>query len=163
MPRPSLFRAYAIATTLIALAVVAASAFTRPATFAAAAVSFAALVAVASFLRVETDETSIGFEAAVALAAIPLLHDPAVALVAVFVGAALHHLYVDVAARRFRLRSLSDAAELALSYYVVALLYTSAVAPTAPMMAKVSGYILLLVGYLLVYLAFTAARLYVEG
>ena len=84
---------------MIALAVVAASAFTRPATFAAAAVSFAALVAVASFLRVETDETSIGFEAAVALAAIPLLHDPAVALVAVFVGAALHNLYVDVAAR----------------------------------------------------------------
>ncbi len=163
VPRPSLFRAYAIATTLIALAVVAASAFTRPATFAAAAVLFAALVAVASFLRVETDETSIGFEAAVALAAIPLLHDPAVALVAVFVGAALHHLYVDVAERRFRLRSLSDAAELALSYYVVALLYTSAVAATAPMMAKVSGYILLLVGYLLVYLGFTAAKLYLEG
>ena len=163
VPRQSLFRAYAIATTLIALAVVAATAITRHASFAEAAVSFAALVAVASFLRVDTDETSIGFEAAVALAAIPLLHDPAVALVAVFVGAAVHHLYVDVAARRFRLRSLSDAAELALSYYVVALLYTSAVAATAPMMAKVSGYILLLVGYLLVHLGFTAAKLALEG
>src|SRR5256885_5037506 len=139
-----------MATTLLALAVVAATAITRPAAFAAASVSFAALVAVASFLRVETDETSIGFEAAVALAAIPLLHDPAVALVAVFIGAAIHHLYNDVAARRFRLRSLSDAAELALSYYVVALLYTSAVAATAPMMAKVSRYILLLVCHLLV-------------
>jgi len=161
--RPSLFRVYAIATTSIALAVVVGTAITRPPTFVEAAASFAALVAIASFLRVETDETSIGFEAAVALAAIPLLHDPAVALVAVFIGAAVHHLYEDVAARRFRLRSLSDAAELALSYYVVALLYTSAVASTAPMMAKVSGYILLLVGYLLLHLAFTAAKLYLEG
>src|SRR5437764_266654 len=72
-------------------------------------------------------------------------------------------LYNDVAARRFRLRSLSDAAELALSYYVVALLYTSAVAATAPMMAKVSGYVLLLVGYLLAHLGFTAAKLWLEG
>jgi diguanylate cyclase (GGDEF)-like protein len=163
VPRPSLFRAYAIATTLIALAVVVATALTRPATFAEAAASFAALVAIASFLRVQTDETSIGFEAAVALAAIPLLHDPAVALIAVFVGAALHNLYEDIAARRFRLRSLSDAAELALSYYVVALLYTSAVAASAPMMAKVSGYVLLLVGYLLAHLGFTAAKLYLQG
>jgi diguanylate cyclase (GGDEF)-like protein len=161
--RPLLFRAYAILTTLIALVVVASTALTRPATFAEAAVAFAALVVLASFLRVETDETSIGFEAAVALAAIPLLHDPAVALVAVFIGTALYHLYEDIAARRFRLRSLSDAAELALSYYVVAILYTSAVAATAPMMAKVSGYILLLVGYLLAHLGFTAARLYIAG
>jgi len=163
VPRPSLFRAYAIVTTLIALAVVVATALTRPPTFVEAAASFAALVAVASFLRVQTDETSIGFEAAVALAAIPLLHDPAVALVAVFVGAALYNLYEDIAARRFRLRSLSDAAELALSYYVVALLYTSAVAAAAPMMAKVSGYVLLLVGYLLAHLGFTAAKLYLQG
>ena len=163
MPRPFLFRAYAIVTTLIALAVVTATALTRPPSFAEAAASFAALVAIASFLRVQTDDTSIGFEAAVALAAIPLLHDPAVALVAVFVGAALYNLYEDIAARRFRLRSLSDAAELALSYYVVALLYTSAVAATAPMMAKVSGYVLLLVGYLLAYLGFTAAKLYLQG
>ncbi|HEV2720166.1 MAG TPA: sensor domain-containing diguanylate cyclase [Thermoanaerobaculia bacterium] len=153
MPRPSLFRAYAIATTLIALAVLVTTAIVRPATFAEAAV-FAALVALAALLRVQTEETSIGFESAVALAVIPLLHDPAVALVAVFAGVA--------AADRFRLRALSDAAELALSYYVVALLYTSAVAATAPMMAKVSGYILLLVGYLLVHLGFTAAKLYLQ-
>ena len=163
VPRPLAFRAYAIVTTLIALAVVVATAITRPPTFVEAAASFAALVAIASFLRVQTDETSIGFEAAVALAAIPLLHDPAVALVAVFVGAALYNLYEDIAARRFRLRSLSDAAELALSYYVVALLYTSAVAAAAPMMAKVSGYVLLLVGYLLAHLGFTAAKLYLQG
>jgi diguanylate cyclase (GGDEF)-like protein len=163
VPRPSLFRAFAIATTLIALAVVAATAFTRTPAFAEAAASFAALVAIASFLRVQTDDTSIGFEAAVALAAILLLHDPAVALVAVFVGAVLYNLYEDIAARRFRLRSLSGAAELALSYYVVALLYTSAVAAAAPMMAKVSGYVLLLVGYLLAHLGFTAAKLYLQG
>ena len=154
VPRPSLFRVYATATTLLALAVLVTTAVVRPASVVEAA-AFAVLVALAALLRVQTDETSIGFEAAVALAVIPLLHDPAVALVAVFAGVA--------AAGRFRLRSLSDAAELALSYYVVALLYTSAVAATAPMMAKVSGYILLLVGYLLVHLGFTAAKLYVEG
>jgi diguanylate cyclase (GGDEF)-like protein len=163
VPRPLFFRVYATVATLLALAMVVWLAIARPAAFVEAAASFAALVAVASFLRIETDETSIGFEAAVALAAIPLLHDPAVALVAVFLGSALYHLYEDIAARTFRLRSLSDAAELALSYYVVALLYTSAVARDAPMMAKVSGYILLLVGYLLAHLGFTAARMAVLG
>src|SRR5439155_1696075 len=86
--------------------------------------------------------SSAGFEAAVIFAAVPLLHTPAVALFAVLTLR----------------RSLLDTLQLASSYAVVALLYCSAVAADAPAMAQVSGYVLLVVGYLAANLAFRAAR-----
>ncbi|HXH89935.1 MAG TPA: hypothetical protein VNN25_00025, partial [Thermoanaerobaculia bacterium] len=117
---------------------------------------YAALIAIAAWVRVD-DEVS-GFEAAVAFAAILVLHDPVVALVSVFAGTAAYYVARDGRRRTFRLESLCDAAQLALSCYVVAWLYSSAVAKNAPLMAKVSGYVLLVVGYLIVHLAFVAIR-----
>jgi diguanylate cyclase (GGDEF)-like protein len=107
---------------------------------------FALLIAVALYLRVDDDPSTAGFEAAVVFAAVPLLHDPAVAIFSVFLGATI------------ALGSLVRAAQLSLSYGVVAFLYCSAVAADAPMMARVSGYVLLLVGYLAVNVALRAAR-----
>jgi len=163
MPRPHWSFAYALTTTIIAVAVMVWTGVAEPAGFLEAAAFFAALVAIASFIRVESDGNTIGFEAAVVFAAILLTHESSIAVVSVFVGVAVYNLYNDVAERRFHVRSLASAAELALSYYVVALLYTLAVARNAPMVAKASGYILLLVGYALAHIGFAAARHVVEG
>jgi len=122
---------------------------------------YAAFVAVAAWLRID-DDTS-GFEAAVVFAAILLLHDPEVALIAVFAGVGVYHLARDAGRRTWRLASMYEAAQLALSYYIVALLYASAVAKDAPLMAKVSGYILLVVGYLVAHVVFAAVRHTLEG
>ncbi len=127
----------------------------------AEALFYAGLVAVAAWVRIE--EGTPGFEAAVVFAAILILHDPSVALIAVFAGSAVYHVGHDAGRRVFRLDSLSQAAEQALSYYIVALLYSSAVAKDALPMAKVSGYILLVVGYLVVHLLFTAVRYALGG
>src|SRR5207245_4776955 len=112
---------------------------------------------------VRGDDHMPGFEAAVAFAAILLLHDPAVALISVVAGTAVYYLARDAGRRTFRLVSLCDAAQLALSYYVVALLYASAVAKDAHLMAKISGYILLVVGYLVAQLVFAAVRHKLDG
>jgi len=122
---------------------------------------YAALVAVAAWVRVDDDTP--GFEAAVVFAAILLLHDPAVALIAVFVGTAVYGLVRDAGRRTFRLESMYEAAQLALTYYIVARLYASAVAKDAPLMAKVSGYILLVIGYLVAHVVFSAIRHAIEG
>jgi len=122
---------------------------------------YAALVAVAVWVRID-DETP-GFEAAVVFAAILLLHDPAVALISVFAGTAVYGVVRDAGRRTFRLESMYEAAQLALTYYIVARLYASAVAKDAPLMAKVSGYILLVIGYLIVYVLFAAIRHALEG
>src|SRR5258706_11980432 len=58
---------------------------------------YAALIAIAAWVRV--DDEGSGFEAAVAFAAILVLHDPAVALVSVFAGTAAY-LVVRDARRR---------------------------------------------------------------
>jgi len=163
MPRSPWSYAYALTTTVVAVAVIVWTAVERPAGFFESAAFFAALVAVASFIRVDSDDGTFGFEAAVVFAAILLTHDSAIALISVFIGVAVYNLYVDVASRQFRIRSLLSAAELALSYYVVALLYTLAVIREAPLMAKGAGYILLLIGYLLLHIGFAAVRVYVDG
>jgi diguanylate cyclase (GGDEF)-like protein len=143
--------AIAIAAVAVVWTFVAA-----PRTMAESFLFYAALVAVAAWIRIDDD--SPGFESAVVFAAILLLHDPAVALISVFAGTAAYHLGRDAQRRSFRLESLYDAAQLALSYYIVALLYSSAVDRNAPLMAKVSGYILLVVGYLLAHTLFAAVR-----
>jgi diguanylate cyclase (GGDEF)-like protein len=161
MSRAVLFRVYVGAA--IAIAIVAVVWTFSVASWASvqSLLFYAALVAVAAWVRVD-DETP-GFEAAVVFAAILLLHDPAVALIAVFVGAGLYHVARDAGRRRFRIDSLYQAAQLALSYYIVALLYASAVARDALLMAKVSGYILLVVGYLVAHILFAAIRHALDG
>src|ERR1051325_81949 len=163
MPRPHWSYAYALTTTVAAVAVMVWTAVEKPFGFLISAAFFAALVAIASFIRVDSDEGTFGFEAAVVFAAILLTHDSAIALVSVFFGVAIYNLYADIAARQFRIRSLVSAAELALSYYVVALLYTLAVMREAPLLAKSAGYVLLMIGYLLLHIAFPAVRFYVDG
>ena len=163
MPRPSLYRWYQIAAIAVTLWVVV-YAMASPATgHRIELLFFSALVTLALFIRVGDDGAALGFEAAVALAVIPLFHDAASALVAVFVGGVVYHAYSAITRRSFHITPLYQAAEAALSYYVVGLLYTSAVARDAPAMAKVSGYILLVVGYLLASVAFTAVRKYLAG
>jgi diguanylate cyclase (GGDEF)-like protein len=156
MSRAVLFRIYVLAAIVIAVAAVVWTFTSSSWTTIEAFLFFAALVAVAGWIRI--DEQSSGFEAAVVFAAILLLHDPAVALISVFVGTAVDRIADDARRRTFRLGSLYDAAQLALSYYVVALLYASAVAKNAPLMAKVSGYILLVIGYLVAHTVFSAIR-----
>jgi diguanylate cyclase (GGDEF)-like protein len=153
MSRSAWFRVYAIALIAVAAAASAWSVIGLVRPPVPELLFFALLIAVAAYLRVDDDPSSAGFEAAVVFAAIPLFHDPAVALFSVFVGATVHNML-----RRFGLRSLVEAAQLALSYGVVALLYCSAVAADAPMIARASGYVLLLVGYLAANLAFRAVR-----
>ncbi|HYM62156.1 MAG TPA: sensor domain-containing diguanylate cyclase [Thermoanaerobaculia bacterium] len=163
MSRSTLHRIYETATVVVAVALLlwAIATSARPALPEIA--FFMALLLVASFLRIEGAEGSIGFEAAVAFPAIVLFHDPGVAFLAVFAGSLLHGLYLAGAYKRLTLTVFYDTAQLALSYYVAALLYTSAVARSAPMMAKISGYILLVVGYLVIHALFESLRHYCLG
>ncbi|HEX7676563.1 MAG TPA: hypothetical protein VF713_00450, partial [Thermoanaerobaculia bacterium] len=156
MSRAVLFRIYVLAAIVIALTAVVWTFSVASWTTVETLLFYAALVSVAAWVRVDDD--THGFEAAVVFAAILILHDPAVALISVFVGTAVYHVARDAGRRTFRLESLYDAAQLALSYYIVALLYASAVAKDAQLMAKVSGYILLVVGYLVAHVLFAAIR-----
>lgn len=156
MSRAVLFRIYVLTAIVIALTAVVWTFSVASWTTVETLLFYAALVAVAAWVRVDDDTP--GFEAAVVFAAILLLHDPAVALISVFVGTAVYHVTRDAGKRTIRLDSLYGAAQLALSYYIVALLYASAVAKDAQLMAKVSGYILLVVGYLVAHVLFSAIR-----
>jgi diguanylate cyclase (GGDEF)-like protein len=161
MSRAGLFRIYVLAAIIIAIGAVVWTFSVASLTTVETLLFYAALVAVAAWVRVGDDAT--GFEAAVVFGAILLRHDPSVALISVFVGTSAYHLARDAGRRTFRLDSLYEAAQLALSYYIVALLYSSAVAKNAPLMAKVSGYILLVVGYLVTHILFAAIRHALEG
>ncbi len=156
MSRAVLFRIYVLSAIVIAFTAVVWTFSVASWTTVETLLFYAALVSVAAWVRVDDDTP--GFEAAVVFAAILLLHDPAVALISVFVGTAVYHLARDAGRRTFRLDSLYDAAQLALSYYIVGLLYVSAVAKDAQLMAKVSGYILLVIGYLVAHVFFAAIR-----
>lgn len=161
MSRAVLFRIYMLTAIVIAVTAVVWTMTVESRPMVEAFFFYAALVAVAAWLRIDDDTP--GFESAVVFAAILLLHDPEVALIAVFAGAAVFHHARDAGRRTFRLDSMYEAAQLALSYYIVALLYASAVAKDAPLMAKVSGYILLVVGYLVAHVLFAAIRHALDG
>jgi diguanylate cyclase (GGDEF)-like protein len=156
MPHSALLRLWHLAIAVLAISLVAFAFATRPVAIVQYALFFAALVLLASFLRVEHSEGSIGFEASVVFGALILFHDPAIAVLAVFLGTGAHALYETVSRKTPWVRALFDASQLALSYWIVGTLYTSAVARNAAPMAKVSGYILLLVGYLVAHLVFVS-------
>jgi diguanylate cyclase (GGDEF)-like protein len=156
MSRAALFRIYVLSAIVIAVVAVVWTISVASWTTVETLLFYAALVGIASWVRV--DDATAGFEAAVVFAAILLLHDPAVALISVFVGTGAYRIARDAGNRALRLDSLYEPAQLALSYYVVALLYSSAVARDAPLMAKFSGYILLVVGYLVAHLLFVSVR-----
>ncbi|HEX6158691.1 MAG TPA: hypothetical protein VF111_00900, partial [Thermoanaerobaculia bacterium] len=124
---------------------------------------FAALIFAVMFLRIESGETSIGFEAAIVFSALILFHSPGIALVAMLTGGTAYAAYRAAASRNWTLEPFYNAAQLALSYAVVGVLYSLAVASDAKPMAKVAGYILLLIGYVVISLGFASARRYLEG
>jgi diguanylate cyclase (GGDEF)-like protein len=161
MSRAGLFRVLQIAVIAIATTLGLFTAFWEPWADSRYAVIFAALVLVASFLRIESGESSIGFEQPVVFGALIVFHEPGIVFLAVLIGAGAYAVYDATRVRR--LEPVYTAAQLALSYGVVSLLYTLAVAPDARPMAKVAGYVLMLVGYLVVHLTFASLRRGLEG
>ena len=167
MSRSSLFHWWKVGVIALTVLLLGAAVVTRPTEEVRTALLFAALVLVAAFLRIEMGDASIGFEAAIVFGAIVIFHSPAVALVSVLIGAGAHATYRSLKARsegdRFwHLEPFYNAAQLALSYSIVGLLYSLAVAQDAKPAAKMAGFTLLLVGYVGVHLLFVSIRRYFE-
>lgn len=158
MARASIYRGWKSGILLLAAALFVLALIVQPGEHTRAALFFAVLVLIATFVRVEAGDASIGFEAAIAFGALILFHSPSVAFVAVLAGSAAHAL----ARREKRLDPYFTAAQLALSYGVVGLLYTVAVARDAKPSSKMAGFILLVVGYLVAQLLFVTIRRYFE-
>ena len=162
MSRFALFRWWKAGILALTIVVLGWSMATQPAGELQTALFFAALVMVASFLRIEGGDASVGFEAAVVFGALIIFHSPFVALVAVFIGCAAHGLFTAVKEHRISLEPFYNAAQLALTYAIVGLLYSLAVAEDAKPAAKMSGFVLLLIGYLVTHLMFVSIRRYFE-
>jgi diguanylate cyclase (GGDEF)-like protein len=162
MPRSSLFHWWKVAVIALAVLLLGAAVVVRPIGETRVALAFAVLVLVASFVRIESGDASIGFEAAIVFGAIIIFHGPAVALVSVLVGTGAHAAYRALSDGKWRLEPFYNAALLALSYSIVGLLYSLAVAHDADPAAKMAGFTLLLVGYVGVHLLFVSVRRYFE-
>jgi diguanylate cyclase (GGDEF)-like protein len=162
MARATLFRWWKVGLIALSLVLLAAAIATRPAAELRTAAVLAVLVLIASFLRIDTGDASIGFEAAVVFGAIVIFHSPAVALVSVVLGVGAHAAYQAYSQRAWKIETFYNAAQLALSYAIVGLLYSVAVEENARPSAKMAGFTLLLVGYIAVHLLFVAVRRYFE-
>jgi len=162
MARTSLFRWWKAGIVALTVALVATTIVTHPLDELRIIVFFAALVLVASFLRIEAGDASVNFEAAVVFGALIIFHNPAAALTAVFLGCAARGIYTAVRDKGSLLDPLYNAAQLALSYAIVGLLYSLAVAKDAEAPAKMSGFVLLLVGYVATHLLFVSIRRWFE-
>lgn len=162
MSRASVFRAWKGGVVVLAVLLFVSAFVTQPLGEMQTALFFGALVFIATFLRLEGGDTSIGFEAAVVFGALILFHNPAVALVAVFAGVVLHAAYDAVSQRVWRIEPFYNAAQLALAYAVVSLLYTVAVAGDARPASKTAGFVLLVIGYVVAQLLFVSIRRYFE-
>ena len=162
MSRTLFFRGFKVAVVAAAVSLLIFAAITRPAAEMATALVLAALVLVATFLRIDAGDASVGFEAAVVFGALLIFHSPSVALVAVFVGSGAHALHDALAQKKRELEPFYNAAQLALSYAIVGLLYAVAVEPDARPAAKMAGATLLLVGYVGLHLLFVSLRRYFE-
>ncbi|HEX6085108.1 MAG TPA: sensor domain-containing diguanylate cyclase [Thermoanaerobaculia bacterium] len=163
MSRAAFFRWWKIGVVAVAVLLLAVEAATRPLVESRTALVLAVLVLVATFLRIDSGDASVGFEAAVAFGALLVFHSPAVALMAVFGGAGAHALYDAASRKKWELEPFYNAAQLALSYGIIGLLYSVAVAADAPPSAKMAGATLLFVGYVGLHLGFVSLRRYAEG
>ncbi|MGZ7040480.1 MAG: diguanylate cyclase, partial [Thermoanaerobaculia bacterium] len=85
-------------------------------------------------------------------------HDPAVALISVAIGCGFHAFRAGLATPQKTLPAATEAAQVALSYFIPALLYAEAVDRNAPAIAKVSGFVLLVIGCSVVELVFSQLR-----
>jgi diguanylate cyclase (GGDEF)-like protein len=160
--RTAFFRGFKVAALAAAVSLLIYAVLTRPIVETRTALAFAALVLIATFLRIDAGDASVGFEAAVVFGALVIFHSPAVALIAAFVGTGVHALYDAFARKRWDLEPFYNAAQLVLSYSLVGLLYAVAVAPDARPPAKMAGATLLLVGYVGIHLLFVSLRRYAE-
>jgi diguanylate cyclase (GGDEF)-like protein len=163
MSRSFIFRAIQVATVAIATFVAAWSFATDTPAALQGAAFFAVLVAIASLLRIEAGEGSIGFEAPVVFSAIIIFHDSTVVGLLAFAGGLGYAAYRAIQQKKLSFDLIVGAAQLAVTYGLVALLYSSAVDRTAPWAAKVSGYVLLLVGYLVASIVIVWIRRWAEG
>ena len=163
MSRATFFRWWKIGVVAAAVLLLVYEVATRPLVETRTALVLSALVLVATILRIDAGDASIGFEAAVAFGALLVFHSPAMALTAVFAGAGAHALYDAAARKRWQLEPFYNAAQLALTYGIIGVLYSMAVARDAPPSAKMAGATLLLAGYVGFHLAFVSLRRYAEG
>jgi diguanylate cyclase (GGDEF)-like protein len=147
----------------VAVLLLVVSAMARPPEETRTALVLAALVLVATFLRVDVGDASAGFEAPIVFGALITFHSPAVALIAAFAGTAGYAFYQALSRRRWRLEPFAEAAQLALAYGVIGLLYTVAVATDARLSAKMAGATLLFAGYVGMQLLLLSLRRYEEG
>jgi len=162
MSRSALFHWWKVGIITLSSSLLVVAALTLSAIELRTALVLAVLVLVASFLRIESGDASIGFEAAVVFGAVVIFHSPSVALVSVLVGAGTYATYRTFTQKPYRLEPYYNAAQLALSYSIVGLLYSVAVARNAERAAKMAGFALLLVGYIAVHLLFVAVRRWFE-
>ncbi len=162
MSRTAFFRGFKVAVVAIAVSLLIYALITQPIAETRTALVFAVLVLIATFLRIDAGDASVGFEAAIVFGALLIFHSPWVALIAVFVGTGAHALYDALARGKWELEPFYNAAQLALSYSIVGLLYTIAVDPGARPSAKMAGATLLIVGYIGIHLLFLALRRYAE-
>ncbi|HUR79119.1 MAG TPA: sensor domain-containing diguanylate cyclase [Thermoanaerobaculia bacterium] len=162
MSRATFFRWWKVGVVVAAVLLLAFAVATRPLVETRTALVLAALVLVATFLRLDAGDASAGFDAAVAFGALLVFHSPAVALMAVFAGTGAHALYDAISKKEWHLEPFYNAAQLALSYGVIGILYSVAVARDAEPSAKMAGAALLLAGYAGIHLAFVSLRRYAE-
>lgn len=162
MSRAVLFRAWKIGVVATAVLLLLSAALTRPVAETRTALVFAVLVLIATFLRVEAGDATVGFEAAVAFGALLVFHHPAVALIAVILGTGAHAVYEGASSRKWSLEPFYNAAQLALTYGIIGFLYSLAVAADAEAPAKMAGAAMLFAGYVGIHLGFLALRRYAE-
>jgi len=116
---------------------------------------FTALVVVATFLRVRYTEGHVGFEMVVTFPVIILFHDPEFAVFSVFAANLIYVLATDLRAKRIRLESIYNGAQLALSFFLAGMLYVSMVNRQMPLMTRAADYVILSFAFLLSMWLFT--------
>ena len=160
--RNSIFLLWKAGAVGLAVLVFATSAAALPPALGGTTALFAVLVLLAMFLRIDEGDAPVGFESAVVFGALLVTHSLPVTVVAVFAGGGLYALYLMWSARAWKLETAYNAAQLTVSYAIVAALYTLAVEGDARAAAKMAGYTLLLIGYVAVQVLFVAVRRYFE-
>lgn len=163
MSRTTVFQWWKASLVALALLAFTIAVVTHPPARSWTAAGFALLVLVAVILRIDGGEGAIGFEAPVVFGVLVVSHHPAVAAAAVFAGAGAGALWQMRRDHSWSALRLYGAGQLTLSYTIVGVLYTQAVAADARPAAKMAGYTLLLVGYAAVQLLFASMRRYFDG
>ncbi|MFZ2492296.1 MAG: sensor domain-containing diguanylate cyclase [Thermoanaerobaculia bacterium] len=124
---------------------------------------FAVFVLVAMLLKGDGDEAAAGFEAVPVFSTLLILHDVSLTIVTTMLGAVAYAVFRSASLRRWKLETFQVAAEAGLTYAIVSGLYSVAVAHDAQPAAKAAGYILLVVAYLAVHVAFVAVSRSIQG